>query len=133
MAASSSVRNTSGCLQPRRTQLGDEDGDAERDRRGDDSARTDEYSVPQMNGSAPNSPAIGSQVSVRQKSSPNFSIDSIDCRDSSKPIATTISTSASAKTPVAIRNPGSPVVPSGQTCPALHPAALLPALLPYPP
>ena len=31
------------------------------------SARIDEYSVPQMNGSAPNSPDTGSQISVRQK------------------------------------------------------------------
>ena len=45
------------------------------------SASTDEYSVPQMNGSAPNSPDTGSQISVRQKSKPNFAIDSIDCRD----------------------------------------------------
>ena len=36
------------------------------------SASTEEYSVPQMNGSAPNSPATGSQISVRQKLSPNF-------------------------------------------------------------
>ena len=36
------------------------------------SASTDEYSVPQMNGSAPNSPDTGSQMSVRQKLRPNF-------------------------------------------------------------
>jgi len=36
------------------------------------SATIDEYSVPQMNGSAPNSPATGSQISVRQKDRPNF-------------------------------------------------------------
>ena len=40
-----------------------------------------------MNGSAPNSPATGSQISVRQKLRPNFSIDSIDCRVSSNPMA----------------------------------------------
>jgi hypothetical protein len=39
------------------------------------SARIEEYSVPQMNGRAPNSPATGSQVAVFQKRSPNFSID----------------------------------------------------------
>ena len=32
-----------------------------------------------MNGSAPNSPDTGSQISVRQKSNPNWRIDSIDC------------------------------------------------------
>ena len=51
------------------------------------SARTDEYSVPQMNGSAPNSPCTGSHVCVRQKSKPNFLIDSIDSRTSSIPMA----------------------------------------------
>src|SRR5690242_9043284 len=35
-------------------------------------ARMDEYSVPQMNGSAPKSPATGSHVVVRQKLRPNF-------------------------------------------------------------
>jgi len=39
------------------------------------SARIDEYSVPQMNGRAPNSPATGSQVSVLQKLRPNLLID----------------------------------------------------------
>ena len=72
MAASSSVRNTSGC----RSAAGQSSemkiampsaiGVAI------SSASTDEYSVPQMNGSAPNSPATGSQISVRQKLSPNF-------------------------------------------------------------
>ena len=68
----------------------------------------DEYSVPQMNGDAPNSPATGSQVEVLQKFRPNFWIESIDWRDSSKPIARTIRTSASANTPVPTRNPMSP-------------------------
>ncbi len=36
------------------------------------SARIDEYIVPQMKGSAPNSPDTGSQISVRQKLNPNF-------------------------------------------------------------
>ena len=43
-----------------------------------------------MNGSAPNSPETGSQISVRQKSNPNWRIDSIDCETSSKPMAHTI-------------------------------------------
>ena len=60
-----------------------------------------------MNGSAPNSPATGSQVSVRQKLKPNFWIDSIDCRVSSKPIATTISTRTSANAPVPSLKPRS--------------------------
>src|SRR4026207_1959556 len=38
------------------------------------SARTDEYSVPQMNGRAPNSPETGSQISVCQNWKPNFQI-----------------------------------------------------------
>ena len=38
------------------------------------SASTAEYSVPQMKGRAPNSPATGSQISVRQKRHPNFEI-----------------------------------------------------------
>ena len=36
------------------------------------SARTDEYSVPQMSGRAPNSAATGSQRSVCQNCQPNF-------------------------------------------------------------
>src|SRR5438309_1350853 len=71
------------------------------------SARTDEYSVPQMNGSAPNSPDTGSQISVRQKLRPNFWIDSIDCATSTAPIAQTMSTRTSANAPVPIRNPRS--------------------------
>ena len=55
-------------------------------------ARIDEYSVPQMNGSAPNCPATGSQISVRQKFKPNFSIESIDWREL-EPIAATMRTS----------------------------------------
>ena len=41
-----------------------------------------------MNGSAPKSPATGSQTSrPPELDSPNFSIDSMRLRDSSKPIA----------------------------------------------
>ena len=79
------------------------------------SARIDEYSVPQMNGSAPNSPATGSQVSVRQKLRPNFWIESIDCRVSSNPMAQTMSTRTSANAPVPMRNPRSPAHGSGRS------------------
>ncbi len=65
-----------------------------------------------MNGSAPNSPATGSQISVRQKLRPNLWIDSIDCRVSSNPMAHTISTRTSANAPVPILNPRSPVLPA---------------------
>src|SRR3990167_10454956 len=60
-----------------------------------------------MKGSAPNWPATGSQPSVRQKFSPNFSIDSIDCRVSSNPMAATMSTSSPANAPVPRRKPRS--------------------------
>ena len=40
-----------------------------------------------MNGSAPNSPATGSQMLVAQNCKPNFAIDSWDWRQSSTPIA----------------------------------------------
>jgi hypothetical protein len=72
MAASSSVRNTSGWRSfvgqssEMKMAIPSEIGVAMR------SASTEEYNVPQMNGRAPNSPDTGSQVSVRQKSSPNF-------------------------------------------------------------
>ncbi len=71
------------------------------------SATTDEYSVPQMNGSAPNSPDTGSQISVRQKSSPNWRSDRIDCCVSSAPMATTMRMSRRAKNPVPTLNPRS--------------------------
>lgn len=66
-------------------------------------ARTDEYSVPQMSGRAPNSAATGSQISVCQNCQPNFSIDSDDCRPSSYAIAPTIAISSSANVPVPMR------------------------------
>ena len=107
IAASSSVRNMSGC----RSAAGhsSEMNTAMPSAIGVtmSSARTEEYSVPQMNGSAPNSPATGSHISVRQKASPNRWMDSSDWRTSSKPIADTISTSASANTPVPARKPRS--------------------------
>src|ERR1051325_10166034 len=64
------------------------------------SARSEEYSVPQMNGSAPNSPATGSHVFRVQKLRPNFAIESVDCRDSSNASPTTISTTSAATAPV---------------------------------
>jgi hypothetical protein len=95
------------------------------------SARIDEYSVPQINGSAPNSPAIGSQVLVRQNRRPNCWTDAIDWRDSSNAIATTISSSASANAPVAMRKPVSPVCTFWPVCRAIRPSSrpALPALL----
>ena len=60
-----------------------------------------------MNGRAPNSPATGSHVVVRQKLRPNFSIDIIDWRASSTPIATTMTMRTSANAPVPSRNPRS--------------------------
>ena len=61
---------------------------------GDASSRasTDEYSVPQMNGRAPNSPETGSQMSLIQNPSPNLAIESCDCRVSSNAIAPTSTT-----------------------------------------
>ncbi len=41
-------------------------------------ASTEEYSVPQMKGRAPNSPDTGSQTSLIQNDSPNFAIESCD-------------------------------------------------------
>ena len=67
------------------------------------SARTDEYSVPQMNGRAPNSTATGSHVSVSQNCHPNCLMDSWDWRHSSMPIATTMTISSTPKTPVPAR------------------------------
>jgi hypothetical protein len=61
-----------------------------------------------MKGRAPNSPDTGSQTSPIQKLNPNFSIDSIDCRQSSTPIATTMTTTNAAKAPVPILNARSP-------------------------
>src|SRR5215208_2624368 len=71
------------------------------------SASTDEYSVPQMNGSAPNSPATGSQLLVRQKLKPNFCSDSEESFASVTPMPMTISSSAAANTPMPRRNPRS--------------------------
>src|SRR4051794_27675910 len=71
-----------------------------------------------MNGSAPNSPATGSQTSVRQKLRPNLLIESIDCRVSSNPMAHTISTRTSANAPVPSLNPRSPVLPRLRAIPA---------------
>src|SRR5947208_16824236 len=57
-----------------------------------------------MNGSAPNSPATGSQISVRQKFIPNFWTDSTDWRASTTPIAHTRTTSRAPNVPVPMRN-----------------------------
>src|SRR5947207_9644527 len=71
------------------------------------SASTDEYSVPQMNGSAPNSPATGSQISVSQKLRPNLRIDAIDSTASTAPMVQTMATTRSPKAPVPSRKPSS--------------------------
>src|SRR2546428_6583053 len=60
-----------------------------------------------MNGSAPNSPATGSHVLVRQKPRPNFWIDSHESFASVKPMATTTSSNAAANAPMLTRNPRS--------------------------
>src|SRR6476660_8878874 len=60
-----------------------------------------------MKGSAPNSPATGSQVSVRQKLRPNLLIDSTASRLSSKAMPATISTMRKAKKPVPSLKPRS--------------------------
>ncbi len=71
MAARSSVRKISGCRSiggqssDRYVATPSETGAAIR------RASSDEYSVPQMNGRAPNSPETGSQVSVTQNLNPN--------------------------------------------------------------
>ena len=67
------------------------------------SARTDEYSVPQMNGRAPNWTATGSHVSVSQNCHPNCLMDSCDWRTSSTPIPTTMTISSTPKKPVPTR------------------------------
>src|SRR5262245_46974472 len=71
-------------------------------------ARMAEYSVPQMKGSAPKSPATGSQIRVTQKLKPNLSMDSCELRHSSAPMATTIAIRRSAKRPVKTRKLRSP-------------------------
>lgn len=73
-------------------------------------------SVPQMNGNAPNSPSTGSQVSVVQNFSPNSWIESSDSRHRTAPMATTMSTSASANDPGAsIGTPGRPNLAGDET------------------
>ena len=66
-------------------------------------ASTDEYSVPQMNGRAPNSPATGSQTSVCQNCQPKWRIDSCDSRNSTTAMAPTMAISRRAKAPVPLR------------------------------
>ena len=73
------------------------------------SARMDEYSVPQMNGRAPNWPATGSQVCVVQKLRPNFWMESMDSRVSSTAMPATMRTRKPAKMPVPNRKPRSPL------------------------
>ena len=72
------------------------------------SARIEEYSVPQMNGNAPNSPVTGFQMLVRQNAAPNAAIDGCDCRTSTAPIAHTSTMRTAANAPVPMRKPRSP-------------------------
>src|SRR5690348_5162522 len=71
-------------------------------------ASSDEYSVPQMKGRAPNSPDTGSHVSVIQNLNPKVWMEIADSRKSSIPIAATIARSRTANAPVNRRNPQSP-------------------------
>ena len=74
--------------QPRRAELGDEDGDAERDRRRDEQREDRRVErAPDERQRAELARRPDPRSSVRQKSKPNFWIDSIDWRVSSKPIA----------------------------------------------
>src|SRR5579864_1212055 len=61
-----------------------------------------------MKGSAPKLPATGSHVCVRQKSKPNFRMESIDSRASSAAMPATMRISRAPKAPVPMRNPVSP-------------------------
>src|SRR6185295_768843 len=104
IAASSSVRNTSGWRRnegqssERKMAMPSEMGPAMT------SARMEEYSVPQMNGNAPNSPETGFQFEPPQKpNSPNFSSASRDSLKSTTPMPQTMSTRTSANAPVPMR------------------------------
>src|SRR5256885_16754945 len=108
MAASSSVRNMSGVFS--QYGLSSEMNTAMPRAIGVaiSSASADENSVPQMNGSAPNSPATGSQVRFVQNANPNLTIERTDWRVSSKPIATTMTMTTAAIAPATTRNARSP-------------------------
>ena len=90
-------------------------------------ARIDEYSVPQMNGLAPNTPATGFQISVTQKRQPNSRIERWDSLTSSKPIAATMAMSSIANAPVPARKSASsrraPVVPKAIYCSLIRSSA----------
>src|SRR5664279_1093150 len=60
-----------------------------------------------MNGSAPKSPATGSQVFVFQKLKPNFAIERCDSLQRTSAIPVTRRTTSAAKKPVPSRNPRS--------------------------
>src|SRR5262249_8426133 len=63
-------------------------------------ANAEEYSVPQMKGRAPKSPATGSQVVPFQKLNPNLAMESRDCRQSTQAMPATMTTTRRAKKPV---------------------------------
>src|SRR5512147_2754096 len=64
-----------------------------------------------MKGSAPKSPATGSQVVVCQKPRPNFWIDSHDSLVRTAPMPATMATTRTANAPVPMRKPRSPWPP----------------------
>src|SRR5712664_2554873 len=107
MAARSSVRKTSGrrrngrAISDRKTAMPSAIGVEMR------IARKEEYSVPQRNGSAPNCPATGSQVLVRQNDRPNSRIDREECVTRITAIPATTAGTARAQSPVPIRKPRS--------------------------
>ncbi len=76
-------------------------------------ARRDEYSVPQMNGSAPNSPATGSQIFPVQNRKPNLAIERFEVRYSSQKMPATSRTTRNAKKPVPSRKPRSSALRRG--------------------
>ena len=64
-----------------------------------------------MKGSAPKSPATGSQVVVAQNPRPNLVIESHDSVSSTTPIAATMTRTRTANAPVPRRKPRSPWLP----------------------
>src|ERR1051326_8564924 len=68
-----------------------------------------------MNGSAPNSPLIGSQVLRVRNGSPNLRIESIEFSPILTNIAPTTATSSRAQAKSAVRNTASPKFPVGES------------------
>ena len=90
-----------------RGDLREEDRDAERDgRREEHREKRRIERAPDEGRARRSSPATGSQVLVRQKSRPNFRIESPDSRDSSNAMPATRRTTRKAKNPVPSRTAG---------------------------